>query len=76
MRLKKYGHFGTGTSFQNPRSYQNVWYPAFYVYMKCLYQQTALQHTYLANGINILIDKHTQVLKLRDKHPCTQSNVC
>jgi len=29
MQLKKYSHFGTGTSFQNPRSYQNVWYPAF-----------------------------------------------
>jgi len=29
MQLKKYGHFGTGTNWQNPRSYQNVWYPAF-----------------------------------------------
>jgi len=27
---KKYGHFGKGTSFQNLRSYQNVWYPALY----------------------------------------------
>jgi len=24
MQLKEYGHFGTGTSFQNPCSYQNV----------------------------------------------------
>jgi len=29
MQLKKYGHFGTGTSLRNPVSYQNVWYPAF-----------------------------------------------
>jgi len=24
MQLKKYGHFGTGTSHQNPRFHQNV----------------------------------------------------
>jgi len=25
---ENYGHFGTGTTFQNPRSYQNMCYPA------------------------------------------------